>query len=303
MTLRLGRQEMQYGAARLVSVRVSPNVRLSFDGARLIYRARGWRADTFVVEPVRTNIGVFDDVPDSQQQFWGVYTTGPLIEDVLSLDVYYLGLERADAEFEQGTAREQRHTLGARLWGNVEAFDFDAEYLRQVGTFGIGSINAWGGTARIGYTVDRVRFAFRVGATSGDRDPANPDLQTHDPLFPTGRYFSEAALLGPLNHIDIHPRIELQVTSELLITADTVLFWRESTTDALYTIAGMPQVAGTLTSARYLGTQPSLELAWQASKNASLHAAYVHFFVGPFLARSGAGHDIDFLALWADYRI
>jgi len=42
----------------------------------------------------------------------------------MSLDLYYLGLHRNDASFAQGTGREHRHTIGARLFGTRTGFDW-----------------------------------------------------------------------------------------------------------------------------------------------------------------------------------
>ena len=117
-TLRLGRQEMAFGSSRLVSFRESPNVRRSFDGARGILQLGEWRVDAFAVKPVETNPGVFDDSSDPEQNFWGAYGVTPLpFLPGGHVDLYYLGLEREHAEFDQGTARELRHSLGARIWG------------------------------------------------------------------------------------------------------------------------------------------------------------------------------------------
>jgi len=52
LTLRAGRQEMDYGSSRLISVREGPNVRQSFDGVKLALDASVWRVDGFVVRPV-----------------------------------------------------------------------------------------------------------------------------------------------------------------------------------------------------------------------------------------------------------
>jgi len=46
---------------------------------------------------------VFDDIRDSTQLFWGGYATGAVSAvKGMSLDVYYLGLDRKNATFAQG---------------------------------------------------------------------------------------------------------------------------------------------------------------------------------------------------------
>jgi len=92
VVLQAGRQELNYGSGRLVSVREGPNVRQSFDGARLKMKSGAWRVDAFAARPDLDKPGYFDNVPDHRTSFWGVYATRPWRNGV-SFDTYYLGLE------------------------------------------------------------------------------------------------------------------------------------------------------------------------------------------------------------------
>jgi hypothetical protein len=115
IVLQAGRQELNYGSGRLVSPREGPNVRQSFDGVKIKGEAAGWRVDAFAVRPDLDKPGFFDNVPNHQIAFWGLYATRPL-RGWVSLDTYYLGLDRENAAFNRGTGTELRHTVGARLW-------------------------------------------------------------------------------------------------------------------------------------------------------------------------------------------
>jgi hypothetical protein len=64
LTLRVGIQELEYGAGRLIDVREGPNVRLSFIGFRLLNKVGSWRIDAFAVRPRLDNFGFFDDYPN-----------------------------------------------------------------------------------------------------------------------------------------------------------------------------------------------------------------------------------------------
>src|SRR5256714_3231665 len=140
-TLRVGRQEMVYGSARLIGVREAPNVRLTFDAVRLLTRVGEWRADAFFSRPVEDDAGIFDDWGDDHINFWGVYATHPLpFFKGANVDLYYLGLDRPDARFVQGTADEQRHSVGGRLFGKRDGWDYNFEGTFQWGTFGSGDI-------------------------------------------------------------------------------------------------------------------------------------------------------------------
>ena len=118
IVMRLGRQELNYGSGRLVSVREGPTVRQSFDGVKVRSKAGAWKIDAFAVRPDLDKPGFFDNIPDPHTEFWGIYGTRPLRRQV-SFDSYYLGEDRKAAAFERGTATELRHSVGARLWRPV----------------------------------------------------------------------------------------------------------------------------------------------------------------------------------------
>jgi len=114
VALRVGRQELEYGSGRLIDVREGPNVRLSFDCFMVKIKIDSWQIGGFAVRPDLDNPGFFDNAPNHTVGFWGVYATRTLPRK-MSLDVYYLGLDRRQATFERGTAQEVRHSLGARI--------------------------------------------------------------------------------------------------------------------------------------------------------------------------------------------
>jgi hypothetical protein len=176
LTLRAGRQELQYGSGRLVNVREGPNVRRTFDAARASLEMPDWRIDTFAARPRSTRPGVFDDEIDDDQALWGIYATGG--GDLLpfgSLDLYYLGFEDEVGAFVQGTAREPRHSLGARYHGEKGAWDWNWEAIYQFGSFGEGDISAWTIASETGVTFAeapwRPRLALSTNIASGDDDP------------------------------------------------------------------------------------------------------------------------------------
>jgi hypothetical protein len=303
LALRAGRQEVQYGSARLVSVSDGPNIRRSFDGARLMARVSRWQVDAFGLLPVDARSGVFDNSSSTARVFWGLYAAGPLLDEVLGLDLYYLGLARAQAAYDQGVARERRHSAGVRAWGKAVGFDYDVELIYQWGSFGSGSIRAWTAASAAGYTVGRARLGLKADITSGDDDPLDADLQTFHPLFPRGSYFGLASLIGPLNHFDLHPSLELRLPGRVLLVLDVDVFWRTSTRDGLYRSSGGLQTTGQLSDERYVGTQTEVDIGWNIDRHSALWGAYAHFFGGPFLAASGLQGSVDYFTVWFSYRI
>ncbi len=307
LTLRSGRQELSYGSQRIISVREGPNVRQAFDGFRLMYRAGGVAIDGFATRPAQTKRQIFDDGTDTNRGLWGAYAVLPLPPlPQGNLDLYYVGLYRGKGGFDQGASRETRHSVGARLWRSAAPLDYNVEALYQWGSFGSGDIRAWTVASDSGYTLAslplRPRLGLRADIASGDEDPASQDLQTFNPLFPKGSYFSEAALIGPANFIDLDPSLTLRPGERLTLTFDWDFFWRESTHDGLYNNAVAVVRSGRTSDARYIGSMPQAQLQWSIDRHLSLTAIYGHFFTGQFLRESGPGKDVDYLATWLMYR-
>jgi len=306
VTLRLGRQEMQYGG-RLVSVREGPNVRQSFDAARFLIRMREWEVDAFGSRPAETRAGIFDDGPDETRWFWGVYALSPpgwLWG--MTADFYYLGLDNEDAAFDQGAAHEVRHSAGTRLHGEAGAVDYNFELVYQFGRFGRGGICAWTVASDTGYTLKDFLFTPRVGlqadVASGDRNPSSPGLGTFNALFPKGSYFGETGLLGPANFYDLHPALSFEPAADVTFTADWCFFWRQSPRDGLYSPSVTVLRSSRATRERYVGSQLSVSIAWQVERHLELVLYYAHFFAGPFIEDTPPGDDVDFVGTWLVFK-
>ncbi len=305
-TLRVGRQEMAFGSQRLVSVRESPNIRRSFDGGRAFYREGEFRLDAFVTKPVQNKPGTFNDQPDESQLFWGLYAVTPVaFVPSLYADLYYLGLDRKNALFDEGIAREQRHSIGTRLWGNSKQWDYNTELVLQVGSFGSQDILAWTAASDTGYTFEqtpmRPRLGLKANIASGDENRKDGTLGTFNPLFPKNAYFSEADLITPANFFDLYPTVTVHPAFGVDVTIGVDVLWRESTHDALYRVPLIPLVRGDQSNARYIGSGFDLDAGWQIDQHVKVSAAYVHFFAGPVITKAG-GKDTDYVGIWTSYK-
>jgi hypothetical protein len=303
--VRAGRQEMSFGSSRLVSVRESPNIRRAFDGVRAAWIASpDARIDAFFVQPVLPLSGVFDDKPDPDQAFWGVYGTSPVAGiPALKADLYYLGLNRDNAMFAQGIANEHRHTLGARLFGKANDFDWNVEGAYQFGQFGTADINAWTVSANLGYTFQGVPFSPRIGLNadviSGDRKLHDGTLGTFNPLFPKLPYFSEANLAAPANLIDVQPNLTVTPVKNVTLTIGWNPLWKAAEADAFYGGPAITPVAATAGgTGRYIGQQVSTTLTWTPTKHLTFGGTYVSYTPGKRIEQAG-GRSGSFAAAWA----
>src|SRR5215469_14048808 len=309
--LRVGRQELEYGSGRLIDVREGPNVRLSFDGFLIKTEVRSWYIDGFALRPDLDKPGFFDNAPNHAVGLWGLYTTWPL-PDKNSLDLYYLGLDSKQALFERGSAHEVRHSLGARISRPIATerpgWDFDYEALWQFGTFGSGTIRAWTFSSETGYRYPtealKPRFSIKADISSGD-NPRSKTLGTFNPMFPSGNYFGVLAAAtgpGPVNFIDVHPRVETAFPHDVSLSVDWIFQWRESLEDGVYDMAGSLIRPAAGSRARFVEHRPGAELLWQANRHLWFQADYGVFYAGRFLKETRPGRNLSYWALWAGYK-
>jgi Alginate export len=308
--LRVGRQQLEYGSGRLIDVREGPNVRLSFDGFLVKSKVNDWSVDGFAVRPDLDKPGFFDNSPNHQIGFWGVYATHPLPQTI-SMELYYLGLDRKEAAFQRGAAQEVRHSLGGRISRPVATdrpgWDFDDEALWQFGTFGADNIEAWTVATETGYRFTTVRLKPRLSAkadiSSGDH-PNSHTLGTFNPLFPKGNYFGVLATTGPgpLNFIDVHPKVDTTLPHDVTISFDWIVQWRETLDDGVYAVPGFLIRAADGSRARFVGHRPGTEVRWQVNRHMWFQADYGIFYAGRFLKETQPGRNLNYWALWASYR-
>ncbi|RFZ90695.1 hypothetical protein D0C36_17180 [Mucilaginibacter conchicola] len=296
LTFRLGRQELSYGSQRLVAVREAPNNRQSFDGAKLMYGRKQLKLDLFYSYYVPAKPNIFDDAVNKGTKFWGAYAVINKVPLLQNIDVYYLGINKRTAVFDDGKGVETRHSIGARVWANAPALQYDIEGLYQFGDFAGGDISAWTLSANISYGFEQTKLKPRIGfkteAISGDRSKGDGRLNTFNPLFPKGAYFGLAALIGPYNLLDMHPYLELSISKRLLLSADYDLFWRMNKNDGLYAVNGRLLYSSKDGAAKKIGGQLGGELNYSPSKYLSLRQEVTWFVAGDYLKQAGPGKNI-----------
>jgi hypothetical protein len=145
------------------------------------------------------------------------------------------------------------------------------------------------------------RFGVQADYFTGSRDPAGRTVNTFNPLFPRGGYFSEPGLQTFENLIDVFPSLTLNPSPAFAVQAGADFTWRESTHDAVYIAPGIPLPGTAGARGRYIGTDYVLQSSWSATRWLSLNASYVHAAAGPAITNAG-GRGTDYGALWTSFR-
>lgn len=107
--LRLGRQEISYANHRLLTFREGPNTRLAFDAGVVKYNVEKRNMDVFILSPVISKPGVFDD-QSAKDVIAGFYATENIIPKKLLLDYYFLNLNTARRKYNFVAGKENRQS-------------------------------------------------------------------------------------------------------------------------------------------------------------------------------------------------
>ena len=318
--IRAGRQELHYGAGRLISIRNGPNVRFDFDGVLGRAKVGATIGDAFAFRPTEDDDGAFNNGTDDSQALWGVYTTTAL-GDVLpnagglfgrsNLDLYYIGFEREESPyaFQMAPLDETRHSIGARFWTGgapTDGWNVEVEGAYQFGTAN-GLLTATGpieADISAGFLAGTLSYGFsdlpwtpviasRFGISSGDGDPADGTLTTFRAPFPPGRYFGESNPLGPGNLAGVGPSLSVYPIEGLTLTARYEAFWRLEDADGIYAPPQVPVRMGA-GNASFVGREFGLIADYSFNDYVSVNVTGAIFDTGPFLSDNQPDENIGF---------
>ncbi len=309
VTLRAGRQELLFGRERLVSPLDWTNTRRTFDDITLSGVVGDWKVTSFVSHLVTIKEKSANNY-DLDTDFHGIYATHSEIPVVGLLDLYYFYLARNDVAFSGETGDEDRHTLGARLFGPIgeSIFDYEVELDYQAGEVGSGDVNALSLASVLGATLPddawKPRLELSFDYASGDETPDDGDAETFNQLFPLGHaYFGFIDFVGRQNIIHVQSMALARPLPTTTLRLDLHYFWRASDEDALYNAAGGIQRPGAGTSSRDVGGEIDLTATRSFGRHLALTGGYSHFFAGNFIDETGKNQDVDFVYFQLQYTL
>lgn len=205
LSLKLGRQVLDYGDARLIGAFEWSNYARRFDGLKLMYNADAFSVDLFTTKvkdqtgtlsttPGGTEVGIGVTTSDKEDAYFnGLYATVKSIP-TSTLDLYLL-------EKKNTTAGEDMLTYGARINGGAMNIDWTAEAAWQSGDANedqTKDANFW--AVKGGYTIPEAAN-LRIGAeyvwASGQDDSS--DSTKFDQLYPTNHPLYGVSDFGPTN--------------------------------------------------------------------------------------------------------
>ncbi len=316
LTLRIGRQELQYGAQRLISPLDWGNTRRRFDGVKLFYEAPDFGFDVFYVrpfDPIAVNIGENQNrKPDEYREemhLYGIYSTYTGIPNH-GIDGYFFALrDRGDFVNANSNAGDiSLYTLGARFWGRTGPWDYDTELTGQWGRWAGDTIQAWSWSLDSGVTFDHLPWSPRLGVgfdlATGDDDPTDGKHGTFYQLFPLAHaYLGYLDLVARQNIIAQNINLTMKPAENVKAHIAWHTFWLYEESDALYNAGGVPirrDPSGK--SGSDVANELDITVAWQIDTHQSILLGYSHIWNNNFIRQTGASEDPDFIYLMYKFR-
>lgn len=288
MTLRIGRQELLFGSQRLVSPFDWANARVTFDGARFLYKGCVWNVDGFFTHPVNrtaANESKIDD-PNEDIDFYGLYATRDDLA-IGTFDAYYLGLDNGVFDFNY-------HTLAARLVGNSAnglLYEFEGGVQFGENSPGYGDHRAGfftGGLGRelrvcIGGSHWKPTIWFWYDwASGGDNVPAARGDNGFDHLYPQAhRYLGLIDLFGRRNINDVNAQFFAPLGSRTTLLLWYHYFFLDQKTTP-YDINMTPYNPANPAGDRQLGHEIDVVLSIDINPRHNLLFGYSYFAAGDY---------------------
>ena len=307
LSLRAGRQDLNFGEQRLLGNFNWINVGRSFDAVRLTLRHGGCRLDAFASSVVNPTPRGFDR-PQTGNNLHGLYGSITKLVPASTIEPYVLWRIAPQQISENGTRGTlDLKTVGVRWVGKANAIDYGTEMAGQFGGLGPDRVRAWAGHWVLGYTIPHAAWQSRLSAeynhATGDKDPRDGIRGTFDVLYPSPHdQYGLCDQVGWRNINDIRFGWDAKPARKLGVILNYHDWWLASARDALYSPTGAPVARRIDGSAgRRVGRELDLQASYVLTPNTSLGAGIGHIFLGEFLKRTTDGAAYTFPFIMATY--
>jgi len=309
LSLRVGRQELIFGAERLVGASDWTNPGRSFDAVRLGLTQGRAHIDIIAASVVAINMVSFDKhIPG--QNLYGAYAS---FTDAVPSPRFspFLWKTLPHVKSEEGApGSADIYTAGFRWVGNLPAgFDYAAEMAKQMGHYSNDDIVAWAGYWIAGYTVPGAplnpRLSVEYDYATGDKARGDGRIDTFDQLYPTNHsYYGIVDMVGWRNLRDFRSGINLAPRHNVQLTFNYNWFWLASAQDGLYNAAAAlivkPPARGALSTD--VGSEADIIFSYSLFPQVTIGSGFGHLFPARFLKENSPGSGTSFPYGFLTYR-
>lgn len=288
VSLRVGRQELQFGDQRIVS---------PLDWSPL---GRTWDGIKFTVEegPVRADLWAtaVREGADARKgrAFYGANVSCKAIEDH-EVDVYAILREYGHDFFVSetgGTGDLEEWTVGARMKGKSAPWDYSAEIAGQTGSQAGDDVAAWALALTGGRTFEEacnLRVGIEYTYATGDDSPTDGDRNRFTPPATFGHsYQGYMDIFAWINGHALSLKTSIKPADDWSVGMDLHNFWLDEERDAWFNSGGAAiRRDATGSSGSYVGFEVDLHARWKLDTTVDLWFGVSHFWPGGYVDRTG----------------
>ncbi len=276
---RIGRQELLYGAERLISPLDWANTRRTFEGMKFFWQGEDWNADFFATRPVFPVPERFDSAEYTEEFFGGWATYKAIPQQTVDLFALQYNSDRGLNNF-------RYTTLGSRWLGSQDEFLWEAEGGVQFGQNTDGSGHGAGFvTGGIGRKwSDRAWKPQLMGYYdwangTNDRGAGNGFNQ----LFPLAhKYLGFMDLFGRSNIESPNVQLTMQPHQKLKVLVWYYYLFLQNGNDTPYSVVMTPFNPANAPASRDLGHEIDLLFTYNVTPRMDVVFGYSHFFAGDY---------------------
>jgi hypothetical protein len=307
-SVRVGRQELNFGEQRLIGSLPWTNAARTFDAVRGTFHMQGFRADAFTASVVNPTDGTWDHHLQGNN-LHGIYTSFDKLIPRATIEPYVLWRVQPRVRNEAGVvANLDEKVTGVRWVGKLPlGFDYGAEAVDEAGYLGSDRIRAWATHFVMGETfqaplMPRVFAEFNFA--SGDKDAKDGVRGTFDQLYPTGHdKYGLSDQMGWRNMKDVRAGVETKPRRN--VTASVVYndWFLASRFDAMYNATGAALFrSASGTAGTHVGQEMDVIATWTIVKPLQAGAGFGHIFPGEFLKKTTPGNAYNFPYVMFTYK-
>ncbi|MDZ4803122.1 MAG: alginate export family protein [Bryobacteraceae bacterium] len=284
--IRVGRQPLSFGAARLLWMSEWGNVGPGFDGVRLGYGRSSFTVNLFSAAAVRNVFGEIDTL-HTDRQMHGFFGSFRKLIPNATVEPFLLWKHNHVVLCEHGTrGHMDLATWGFRAGGKLpHRFDYISDIALQNGHQSADRVRAWATHQEIGLkpwkSESAPRLAFEYQRASGDKTPGDGVHTSFDQLYPAWK-FGTADPIGWSNMQEVAGSVEWTCPLRMQCRASYHHFWILSRNDSLYAANGSVLGRNPNATSDNIGNEVDVRVTRKFGSKLSLMAGLGEFLPGEY---------------------
>jgi hypothetical protein len=284
--VRIGRQPLSFGGARLLWMSDWGNVGPGFDGIRVGWGTSAYTVSLFSAAAVRTVLGEFDTV-HTDRQMHGFFGSFRKLIPSATVEPFLLWKHNHVVTCERGTrGHMDLATWGLRAGGKLpHRFDYISDLAIQNGHQSADTMRAWAIHQEIGvrpWSSERApRLSAEYQRASGDRTPGDGRHTSFDQLYPAWKY-GTADNIGWSNMQEATGSAEWRCPKGFACRASYHHYRILSVTDNLYAANGSVLGRNPRATSHHIGDEVDVRVTRKFGTHFSLMAGIGDFRPGTY---------------------